>query len=108
MPDLQQYFRRHIPRCPACCREDIISMPKNFRQSKISNHNIRIDGLVFKQEVFGFEVSMDDFQVMQICDTVENLFDKICSIFFRKIGSKKKLFEQLATTGQVSYEIDCI
>ena len=98
---------RHVSRCPAGCGQDVeLFLVHYARKTKVGNEKV---GVVFgssEQEIFGFEISVDDAVVVEICDCGESRADKVGSIRFVVRPFSADTVEKLATQSEVCDEVD--
>ena len=71
-------------------------MFKTVRESKICDYNIAV---AVKEEVFEFEIPMDNFLLMNVPDTRDELGKEFCSILLLEVPVGQDVVKELATRG---------
>lgn len=93
MPSLLNHLRRHVLCASAEAVGDLSGLEADLREAEVGDLDVSV---VIDEEVFWFEVSVDDVLLMQVHEAIQN-FDKVeSSLFFRHPFDGLQVVEKLS------------
>ena len=104
MPRLLEDFRSHVPWCAAGCSQDMKRFFVHYpREAKIRYEEVCIVFWCSEEEVFGFEVSVDNAVIMEVGNCGQGSADEVCRIGFIVASFSTYSVEEFAAEGKVGY-----
>ena len=104
MPRLLEDFRRHIARCSTCGCEDVKSFLVHYpREAEIGDEEISIIFWGSEEQVFRFEVPMDDAVIVEVSYRGEGGSDQVCGVGLVVAAFSTYSIKEFSAEGEVGY-----
>ena len=100
---------RHIAGCTTGCGKDCdLFIVDDSGEAKVGNEQIAVFGLVSEEEVFGFEVAVDDALLMEVDNSLGDGSNNVCSVLFVVVAPLADAVKELATHTEIGDEVEVV